>query len=206
MDAETQSRMFEPFFTTKAPGEGTGLGLSTVFGIVKQSGGGISVESEPGRGTTFGIYLPRVDQPLDALESDQPPAEALGGTETILLVEDDADVRTLIREVLRSHAYMVLEAGDVSEALAISEHHPATIDVLVTDVVMPKMSGPALAQRLMSERPGLKMLYMSGYTGTVGHQGMLEHGASFLQKPFTPDALARAVRRVLDDSGGKGTP
>jgi CheY-like chemotaxis protein len=206
MDAETQSRMFEPFFTTKAPGEGTGLGLSTVYGIVKQSGGGISVESEPGRGTTFGIYLPRVDRPLDALESAQPPAEALGGTETILLVEDDADVRTLMCEVLQSHAYVVLEANDVGEALAISEHNPATIDVLVTDVVMPRMSGLELAQRLMPARPGLKVLYISGYTDTVGHQRMLEHSASFLQKPFTPAALAAAVRRVLDDSGGRSTP
>jgi signal transduction histidine kinase/ActR/RegA family two-component response regulator len=202
MDAETRARIFEPFFTTKGPGEGTGLGLSTVYGIVKQSGGGIAVESEPGRGTTFRIYLPRVDAPLERLESAPPAAdETLGGTETILLVEDDADIRALIREVLQSHGYTVLEASDVNDAMAIGGRHPAPIDLLLTDVVMPNSSGPELAQRLVSARPDMQVLYMSGYTGAAVHR-VRKLGPNFLEKPFTPDALALAVRKTLDLSQG----
>ncbi len=198
MDAETQARIFEPFFTTKAPGEGTGLGLSTVYGIVKQSSGGIAVESEPGRGTTFRIYLPRVDAPLERPGSALPAAdETLGGTETILLVEDDVDVRALIREILQSYGYEVLEASDVTDALAIGGRHPAAIDLLLTDVVMPGLSGPELAQRLVATRSAMKVLYVSGHTGVV----VQEQGPSFLRKPFTPTELALTVRKALHDPG-----
>jgi PAS domain S-box-containing protein len=198
MDAETQARIFEPFFTTKAPGEGTGLGLSTVYGIVRQSSGGICVDSEPGQGTTFRIYLPRVDKPLDVVAPAQPPPEVLGGTETILLVEDEEEIRALTREVLQFHGYMVLEAHDVTEAMAIGARHPATIDLLVTDVIMPRMSGPALAERLVSARPGMKVLYMSGYFDNPAQHQSLDQNARFLRKPFTPDILARTVRQALD--------
>jgi CheY-like chemotaxis protein len=198
MDAETQSHIFEPVFTTKAPGEGTGLGLSTVYGIVKQSSGGIAVESEPGRGTTFRIYLPRVDAPLGAPGSAPPSAEeTLGGTATILLVEDDVDVRALIREVLQSYGYGVLEASDVTDALAIGGRHPAAIDLLLTDVVMSGLSGPELAQHLVAKRPEMKVLYVSGHTGVV----VQEQGSSFLRKPFTPTELALTVWKALHDPG-----
>jgi CheY-like chemotaxis protein len=198
MDRATRGRVFEPFFTTKAPGEGTGLGLSTVFGIVQQSGGGVWVYSEPDQGTTFKVYLPRVDGELDSTTPSQAPA-ALRGSETVLLVEDEAQVRAIARRILERNGYHVLAPGGAEEALRVAEEYSETIDLLVTDVVMPRLSGAELATRLLQKRPTLKVLYVSGYTdGGIGAHGMLEGGVSFLQKPFTSDSLAGKVRSVLD--------
>jgi CheY-like chemotaxis protein len=214
MDAETRSHLFEPFFTTKEQGKGTGLGLSTVYGIVKQSGGHISVESEPGRGSTFCVYLPRVAAPvIPAPEPRRPPeppaprpgpaggetALAAGRGETILLVEDAQRVRAVVREILEMSGYAVLEARHGAEALEVSNQHAGPIHLLVTDVVMPQMSGRELAQRLATLRPDLKVLYMSGYTDdAIVRHGVLASGIAFLSKPFTPDALALKVRELLD--------
>jgi GAF domain-containing protein/CheY-like chemotaxis protein len=199
MDAATQARIFEPFFTTKGPDKGTGLGLATVYGIVKQSDGNIWVYSEPGRGTTFKIYLPRVEEaalPAPSIAtSGRPPR----GMETILLVEDEEAVRDLARDVLRTRGYTVVEASDASEALRICERHPGAIEMVLTDVVMPGMTGRDLADRLALLRPAIKVLYMSGYTdNAVIHHGVLDAGTVFLQKPFTPAVLAHKVREVLD--------
>jgi signal transduction histidine kinase len=198
MDRETQRRIFEPFFTTKGTGKGTGLGLSTVFGIVQQSGGNIWVYSEPGKGTTFKVYLPRVDAAVVALPGSQAPASLRGG-ETILLVEDDEPVRAITLNILRRQGYQVLPAQHAGEALLLSERHPGAIDLLLTDVVMPHLSGPELAKRLATERPDMRVLFMSGYTDdSVVRHGALEAGIAFLQKPITPASLATRIREVLD--------
>ena len=196
---EIERHIFEPFFTTKEPGKGTGLGLATVYGIVKQSGGYIECDSEPGRGTTFRIYLPRVDVPAPGVERLGRPADAAGGTETILLVEDEEGVRELARDILRATGYTVIEARDGAEALLLSERHQGPLDLLLTDVVMPRMSGRELAERLTPLRPDLSVLYMSGYTDdAVIRHGVLGAGTAFLQKPFTPAILVGRVRETLD--------
>ncbi|HXF96086.1 MAG TPA: ATP-binding protein [Gemmatimonadales bacterium] len=199
MDAGIRARIFEPFFTTKERGRGTGLGLSTVYGIVKQSGGYIWVYSEPGRGTTFKVYLPRVDAPAQVPARAAEVGGSPGGSETILLAEDDELLRPLARGLLQKLGYTVLEAKNADQALAMGRDRGGAIDLLVADVVMPGGSGRELATRLAEARPGLKVLYMSGYTDdAIVQHGMLEPGLHFLQKPFTPSVLARKVREVLD--------
>jgi two-component system cell cycle sensor histidine kinase/response regulator CckA len=199
MDADIQAHIFEPFFTTKEPGKGTGLGLATVYGIVKQSGGSVFVYSEPGRGATCKIYLPLVDEPLTPLEASKPIIEPVHGTETILLVEDEESVRELVSKVLQRNGYTILEARHGEEAVELCDKHVGDIHLLVTDVVMPRMSGREVAEKLLPTRPKMKVLYLSGYTDDeVVRHGVLESMTAFLQKPFTPDALARKVRDVLD--------
>jgi nitrogen-specific signal transduction histidine kinase len=201
MDEATQAHLFEPFFTTKEVGKGTGLGLATVYGIVKQSGGYIWVYSERGRGTTVKVYLPRVPGVAEAPPLAPAPSEVRGGHETVLLVEDAAPVRALARRSLEARGYRVLDASDGPAALELSARHGAPIDLLVTDVVMPGMSGRELAERLAPVRPRMKVLYTSGYTDdAMVRQGVLTAGVAFLQKPFVPDSLARKVREVLDGS------
>ena len=198
MDAETLSHIFEPFFTTKDVSQGTGLGLSMIYGIVEQSGGTIEVSSEPGRGTVFTVYFPRVEE-SEAVEEPPPSYNAVvSGQETVVLVEDEDMVRRLLARGLRDHGYRVLEAKDGNEALRECERHGDTIHLLVTNVIMPGMTGSVLAQRLAEMQPGAKVLYMSGYTGkTIDRYKILEGGAPFLQKPFTPDLLVRKVYEVL---------
>jgi CheY-like chemotaxis protein len=199
MDEETQSHLFEPFFTTKEKGKGTGLGLSTVYGIVKQSGGSIVVESQKGEGATFKIYFPLVEHGVKGT-AGAPEAEPIHGRETILLVEDEPAVRGLVHETLRLHGYTVLEARHGIEALMTGAKHQGPIHLLLTDVVMPQMSGPEVAEKMLVVRPGIKVLYMSGYPDhPVFEQGGISRGASFLPKPFTPNVLAKKVRDVLDD-------
>jgi two-component system cell cycle sensor histidine kinase/response regulator CckA len=197
MDAATQARIFEPFFTTKEVGKGTGLGLSTAFGIVEQSNGTIHVQSESGKGTTFSISLPYVDAALDAPAVE--PKEAFGGTETILLVEDDDQVRAVARAILQRHGYRVIEIRAAAEALAYCQTCPDLISLLLTDVVMPQMSGPELGRQLVAVRPKLKVLCMSGYTDdSIVRHGVMQTHIAFLPKPFTSQSLTRKVREVLD--------
>jgi len=202
MDAETRSHIFEPFFTTKERGKGTGLGLSTVYGIVKQHGGDVWVYSETGKGTTFKIYLPQTAAGATGTtgagaERDLP---RVSGDETVLLVEDEADVRKLVRGILEDHGYRVLEAESGAQALDMVARHDGRIDLLLTDVVMPHMSGREVAEAMATSRPETKVLYLSGYTDhVVVDRGVLSAGARFLQKPFSPEALARKIREVLDD-------
>ena len=199
MDAEEQARIFEPFFTTKEQGKGTGLGLSTVYGIVKQSGGNIWVYSELGLGTTFKVYLPRVDQDVEQVEPGAAQTLLPQGTETVLLVEDEEMIRQAAREILEVNGYRVLEASSGKEALVICRMHEGPIDIMLTDVVMPQMGGRELAERLKPLRPAMKVLYMSGYTDdAIAHHGVLEAGTAFLEKPFSARALAQRVREVLN--------
>ena len=201
MDERTMSKIFEPFFTTKPKGRGTGLGLATVFGIVEQSGGHVRVESAPGAGTTFEIFLPAVaerpvrrDTPHDAAELHVP-----GGSETILLAEDDPELRLMTARALGSLGYTVLQATDGIDALRVAQDHQGSLDLLTTDMIMPAMGGTALARELSARRPGLKVLFMSGYTDDAVGRGELKPDDPFLQKPVEPRALARKVRQVLDD-------
>jgi CheY-like chemotaxis protein len=201
MSPEIREHIFEPFFTTKENGKGTGLGLSTVYGIVKQSGGNIWVYSEPGRGTTLKIYLPRIEETVKSIGPMDASQKSLEGSETILLVEDEEVVRTLACTILQKNGYTVLEAANGEEALRLAQGqntHP--IHLMVTDVIMPGISGPELAKQLTPLHLEMKVLFMSGYTdNAVIHHDILEPGMPYLQKPFTPDGLARKVRKVLDE-------
>ena len=207
MDAETRARILQPFFPAKQRGEGMGLALATLYGIVRQSEGHIWVYSEPGKGTTFKVYLPRIDQAVEVIAPTQVPVDDLSrGSETILLAEDEEAVCSLVRGVLESRGYDVLEAKGAYDALEIGGRHKKHIHLLLTDVVMPQVSGRELAEHLAPLHPETKVLYMSGYADhAVVHHGLLEPGTVFLQKPFTPDALARKVREVLDGVGGQRT-
>jgi CheY-like chemotaxis protein len=204
MDRETQSRIFEPFFTTKEVGKGTGLGLSTVFGIVKQSGGSIYVYSEVGQGASFKLYFPAVDDVSRSVPV-KAPDHGGAGHETVLLVEDEQQVRRVTAEVLLRSGYQVLDAPTPAEALAIAERHANSIDLLLTDVMMPGMSGPDLALRLREKRPDLKVLCMSGYTDTtILRRGILDRGLAYVQKPLSPTALLLKIRSVLDGKVTEG--
>ena len=199
MSPETLARAFEPFFTTKGAGKGTGLGLCTVHGIVKQSGGHVAIYSEPGQGTTFKVYLPRVEDPVDVRASVRQALARHSGTETILLAEDDASIRTLVRTVLEARGYIVLEADDGPAALITCDGYHGEIHLLITDVVMQTMSGPDVARALAVRRPRMRILYMSGYTDeAIFRQGRLPPGTGYLSKPFTTDQLLGHVRATLD--------
>jgi len=205
MTAETQARIFEPFFTTKEMGRGTGLGLSMVYGIVKQSGGHIWVYSEVGTGTTIKIYLPRTAEAAESTLAAPAEASSVRGNETILLAEDDYQLRELARSILAGCGYSVLVTKDAKEARLVCEQQASSIHMLLTDVVMPGISGRELAQALLSRNPASKVLYMSGYTeNAIVHHGVLDTGTFFLQKPFTPSVLANKVREVLDAQGAPG--
>jgi PAS domain S-box-containing protein len=202
MSEEVRTRLFEPFFTTKDRDKGTGLGLATVHGIVHQSGGGITVESKPGKGSCFSIYLPRTEEPLGVSEAPRQRLRSSArsrGAEVVLLVEDEENIRTPAVEILEARGYTVLSAGDAAEALAVAERHSGRIHLMITDVVMPGMSGSQLAERLVVLRPDLRIVYISGYPeDAIAHHGVLNPGHIFLQKPFSPAALLAKVREVLD--------
>jgi len=201
MAPEVKKKVFEPFFTTKEKDKETGLGLSTVYGIVKQSGGNIWVYSEPGYGTTFKIYLPRVDEPQDIVEvkEERLEEELPRGDETILVVENNEEVRKVTARILKMQGYRVLEASNPNTTFSTCSQHEGPIHLMITDVVMPEMNGPELAKRLMSQYPEMKAIYMSGYLKNfISHQGILEKGMNFIQKPFTVDELVKKVREVLD--------
>jgi CheY-like chemotaxis protein len=200
MSEEVRQRVFEPFFTTKQPGKGTGLGLATCYGIVTQTGGTIDVSSEPGRGTSFRIDLPYVEAELAAPVRPAARVAGPGTGETVLLVEDEPAVRRIASLALRARGYRVIEAADGEEALRIAQETGDEIDVLLSDVVMPRLGGRELAERLRRERPELRVLFMSGYTDDMGLvHDVASTGLAFLQKPFAPDALCRKVREVLDE-------
>jgi len=199
MDGATRERIFEPFFTTKEKGKGTGLGLSTVFGIVRQSGGSVRVRSELGEGTTIHVYFPQADPACGAALQAVKDVQALRGSETVLLVEDEEQVRALTRTILERYGYHVLEAQSGGDALLLCEQHKTMIHLLLTDVVMRRMSGRTLAARLAYLRPEMKVLYMSGYTDdAIVRHGLLNSDVAFLQKPVTPASLTRKLREVLD--------
>jgi CheY-like chemotaxis protein len=201
MDGDTLSHIFEPFFTTKEPGKGTGLGLAMVYGIVHRSGGHITVDSAVGRGATFRVYLPRVEAGATAAAVDA--GAAAQGSETILLVEDEERVLDLTREMLAETGYAVLPALGPAEALRVAAAHAGAIDMLLTDVIMPQMNGTELAERLCSERPGLRVLYMSGYTfDTMARRDAARATIRLLEKPFTMQTLTQKVREVLDERQG----
>jgi two-component system, cell cycle sensor histidine kinase and response regulator CckA len=207
MSRETMARIFEPFFTTKEKGKGTGLGLATVYGVVKQSGGDISVHSEPGQGTTFKVYLPRVQYETDVVLPASAPSRRAAGIETILLVEDDERLCVLSRRVLEARGYIVLEARNGQEALVLCDQHEGRIDLVATDVVMPGINGGMLVERLAVKRPALRVLFMSGYTDDdLLRRGIVDPRMAFLPKPFTPEALASKVREVLDGPGSVVAP
>jgi CheY-like chemotaxis protein len=207
MDAETQARIFQPFFTAKQRGKGMGVGLATVYGVVRQSEGHIWVYSEPGKGTTFKVYLPRIDQAAEVIAPTNVPVDELSlGCETVLLVEDEEAVRSLARGLLESRGYRVLETKGGNEALEIGERHKEHIHLLLTDVVMPQMNGMELAEHLAPLHPETKVLYMSGYADhAVVQHGLLDPSMAFLQKPFTADVLAHKLREVLDSVGAQRT-
>jgi two-component system, cell cycle sensor histidine kinase and response regulator CckA len=199
MDAATQDRIFEPFFTTKEKGKGTGLGLATVYGIVKQSGGWIWVYSEPGHGTSFKVYLPRVAEAAAPAAQTPTPPVSVRGSQTILLVEDEELVRHLVEKVLKANGYTVLVAASGPDAERVATQHAGPIQLLMTDVVLPGLNGRQVAERLTAARPGIRVLYLSGYTDdAIVRHGVLEPGVAFLQKPFSPAVLGRKVREVLD--------
>jgi PAS domain S-box-containing protein len=199
MDKEVQEHIFDPFYTTKEKGKGTGLGLSTIYGIVKQNNGFIWVYSEPDKGSTFKIYLPKVKGDVKEEEIEQTPVENLSGSETVLIVEDDDSLRKLTRTILKQKGYKILEAENGEDALRVSKEHEGPIDLLITDVVMPKMSGKETAERLQPLHPQMKVIYMSGYTDdAIVHRGVLARGLNFLDKPFSSEGLVRKVREVLD--------
>jgi signal transduction histidine kinase/CheY-like chemotaxis protein len=207
MDADTRARVFEPFFTTKEQGRGSGLGLATVYGMVKQSGGFIWVYSEPGHGTVFKVYFPPAAQRVASADADgagRRATDAMHGWETVLLVEDESAVRALAREVLRRYGYVVLEARHGLDAVRMAERHPDDIHLMITDLVMPHLGGRELSERLLTMRPKMKVLFMSGYTEHAVMHRDLTPGAAFMQKPFTPEAFARKVRSVLDQQAVSG--
>jgi CheY-like chemotaxis protein len=199
MSSHVREHLFEPFFTTKPSGRGSGLGLATTYGVVTQAGGSIAVQSEPGRGTTFRIYLPRVELPSEELGRVSETEIFPRGSETVLLVEDDAVVRDVASRILVRIGYTVFPAANGGEALALAEKHASRIDLLLTDVIMPEMNGRQLAERLVQLHPETKVLFTSGYTDDVlAHHGVLNGALSFIAKPYSPSALATKVREVLD--------
>jgi len=199
MNEETKAHIFEPFFTTKPYGKGTGLGLSTVYGIIKQSEGFIWVESEPGKGSTFKIYFPRIEMDAKDLPAPDIEEKALRGHETILLVEDEDMVRELTVRILEEKGYQVLESSRGEIAMEVSKKYKSPIDLMITDIVMPGMGGKKLVQKIKKHRPQLKILYISGYTDEIISQhGVLEEGTHFLQKPFLPQSFLTKIREILD--------